>query len=235
MEKPFDYPVEGWISHSRSRVAKLATDIHMDLQDHGVVAELLNAHYPSVVGWDKCIQSTGFNIRLTETDYGCQLQIYVFKEDGSALSFLSYWKSLVDNKRAWGGPYKKGNGGSIISEEKIAKEDLPKPEMEPSTTKDAAPKSKRRRKSHDRQKFEDIICDVLEATNEVEEHLLEYTASEVAAKLSPKYEAEDVFNFLMKFAEKRKKPIVPGELLKIRDLGYSSRTFRKWREERSGP
>lgn len=106
MSKPFDYPPNGWISYSKRDVATLATHIHRAATGLGADWKLLGASYPTVVGWNKCIQSSGFNLEFIETDYGCEIHVYVFNEDDNAVRFLVLWMWYVDKGYIWGGPYK---------------------------------------------------------------------------------------------------------------------------------
>lgn len=106
MTKLFDYP-ENWpTAHSNKSLPSLATDIHKELIIRGANVHLLNASNPNVVGWDKVVQSTGFNVQFKKTDYGCELWVYVWEEDESTLAFLYVWKAFVDKGLVWGGPYK---------------------------------------------------------------------------------------------------------------------------------
>ena len=110
MTKLFNYPETWPTAHSDKSLPSVAKEMHRRLVTIGGNADLYNATNPNMVGWDKAIQSTGFNVKFIETDYGCELHVRVWKEDKSTLFFLYVWKGLVDDGDVWGGPYKRTLG-----------------------------------------------------------------------------------------------------------------------------
>jgi hypothetical protein len=122
MKMLFDYPEEGWISLSEKQAVDLAIAIDKALNRMGVKTQLLSATYPSVVGWKVVVQAASFNIKFVETDFGCELHVYIFSHDKDALKFQGLWKLLVDNKLVRKGPYTKSleNDPEHAVQEKIS-------------------------------------------------------------------------------------------------------------------
>lgn len=92
---------EQWVSYSDGRVSQLAPWISKTLERLG-----FNTSLGESIGWTY-IQSSGFNIRFYPTDYGCELHIYIWKENNDTNLLRAFLKYLVDKDIVWGGPYKK--------------------------------------------------------------------------------------------------------------------------------
>ncbi|RJP51155.1 MAG: hypothetical protein C4583_09200 [Anaerolineaceae bacterium] len=103
MKKAFDYP-ENWTSESKIGSAYLAPLMHKYAVQLGISAGLLNAP-ARYMGWEICLQSTSFNVKFNDTDYGCQIEVYIFGDNDDALKITHLWKLFVDKGIVWGGPY----------------------------------------------------------------------------------------------------------------------------------
>lgn len=93
---------EQWISYSEGDVSQLAPWMSRQLSALGVknaIDENMGMTY---------IQSSAFNIRFYPKSYGCELHIYIFKENEDVFLFREFWKHIVNKDIVWGGPYKKG-------------------------------------------------------------------------------------------------------------------------------
>ena len=92
---------EQWVSYSDGKVSQVASQFSKLLENLGI-----NNSLGESIGWSY-IQSSGFNIRFYPTDYGCEMHIYIWKENKNTNMFRAFWKYIVDKDIVWGGPYKK--------------------------------------------------------------------------------------------------------------------------------